>query len=44
MREKDQEKRRDEFFNEIKPMTLLKQEWRWKEAPQCLTAEPDADG
>jgi hypothetical protein len=44
MREKDQEKRRDEFFNEIKPMTLLKQEWRRKEAPHCLTAEPDADG
>jgi hypothetical protein len=33
MREKEWEKQRDELFNEIKPMTLLKQEWRRKEAP-----------
>jgi hypothetical protein len=39
MREKVQEKRRDELFNEIKPMTLPKQEWRRKEAPQWSMAE-----
>jgi hypothetical protein len=44
MREKEREKRRDELFKEIKPMTLPKQEWRWKEAPQYLMAEPNADG
>jgi hypothetical protein len=43
MQEKEREKRRDELFNEIKPMTLPKQEWRWKEAPQHSMAEPDAD-
>jgi hypothetical protein len=44
MREKEREKQRDELFNEIKPMTLPEQEWRWKEAPQCSTAEPATDG
>jgi hypothetical protein len=34
----------DELFNEIKPMTVPKQEWRRKEAPQCSTTEPAADG
>jgi hypothetical protein len=43
MQEKEREKRRDELFNEIKPMTLPKQEWRWKEVPQHSMAEPDAD-
>jgi hypothetical protein len=32
------------LFNEIKPMTLPKQEWRQKEAPQRSTAEPATDG
>jgi hypothetical protein len=44
MREKEREKRRDELFNEIKPMTLPKQEWRRKDAPQRSTAKPTAAG
>ena len=32
MREQEQEKRRDEFFNEIKPMVPQRQEWRRKKA------------
>jgi hypothetical protein len=42
--EKEREKRWDELFNEIKPMTLPKQEWRQKEATQRLMAEPATDG
>jgi hypothetical protein len=34
----------DKLFNEIKPMTLPKQECRRMEAPQCSTVEPAADG
>jgi hypothetical protein len=40
MREREQEKQRDELFDEIKPRTLPKQEWRWKQAPQHLTIKP----
>jgi hypothetical protein len=40
----ERERRWDELFNEIKPMTLPKLECRWKKAPQRLMAEPDADG
>jgi hypothetical protein len=32
MREKEREKWRDELFDEIKPMTLPRQEWKRKEA------------
>jgi hypothetical protein len=44
MREKEQEKRRVQLFDEIKPRTLPKQEWKWKEAPQSSVAEPAAGG
>jgi hypothetical protein len=44
MREKEWEKRRDELFHRIKPMTLPKKEWRRKEGPQCSMAELDANG
>jgi hypothetical protein len=43
MREKEREKQRDELFDEIKPMTLPKQEWRRKEAPQHSTTELAVD-
>jgi hypothetical protein len=43
MRENKRQKLRDELFNEIKPMTLPKQEWREKEAPQGLMSELKAD-
>jgi hypothetical protein len=39
MREKDQERWWVELFNEIKPMTLPKQEWKRKEVPQSSMAE-----
>jgi hypothetical protein len=44
MREKEHEKRWDELFDEIKPRTLPKQEWKRKEAPRSATAEPAAGG
>jgi hypothetical protein len=40
MQEREQEKQRDELFNEIKPRTLPKQEWRWKQAPQHPMIKP----
>jgi hypothetical protein len=40
MREKEREKRWDKLFNEIKPVTLSKQEWKQKETPRSSTAEP----
>jgi hypothetical protein len=39
MREKEQEKRQDELFNENKPVTMPKQECRRKETPLSSTAE-----
>jgi hypothetical protein len=39
MQEKEQEKQCYELFDEIKPRTLPKQEWRQKEAPQHPTIE-----
>jgi hypothetical protein len=39
MREIEREKRRGELFNEIKVVTLLRQEWRKKEAPRSSTVE-----
>jgi hypothetical protein len=39
MREKEREKRWDNFFNEIKLVTLSKQEWKQKETPRSSTAE-----
>jgi hypothetical protein len=44
MREREQWKRRDELFDEIKPRTLPKQELRWKQTPQHSTIEPAAGG
>jgi hypothetical protein len=44
MRKKEQEKRRDELFNEIKPRTLPKQEWKQKEAPRSSAAKPAVSG
>jgi hypothetical protein len=44
MREKEREKRRDELFNEIKPRTQPRQEWKRKEAPQRSTTKSTADG
>jgi hypothetical protein len=38
------ERQRDELFNDIKPMTLPKQECRWKKEPQRSMVEPVADG
>jgi hypothetical protein len=43
-KKKEQEKRRDEFFNEIKPRTLPKQEWKRKEAPRSSAAKPAIGG
>jgi hypothetical protein len=44
MREKELEKRRDELFNEIKPRTLPRQEWKRMVAPQSSTTEPAVGG
>jgi hypothetical protein len=44
MREKEHEKRWDKLFDEIKPRTLPKQEWKRQEAPRSATAEPAAGG
>jgi hypothetical protein len=44
MWEREQEKRWDELFDEIKPRTLPKQEWRQKEASQHQTIEPATGG
>jgi hypothetical protein len=44
MREKEREKRQDELFNEIKPVTLPKQEWRGKGAPLGSMADLAASG
>jgi hypothetical protein len=40
MREKEREKRWNKLFNEIKPVTLSKQEWKQKETPRSSTAKP----
>jgi hypothetical protein len=40
MREKKQENQRDELFDEIKPRTLSKQEWKQKEIPLSSATEP----
>jgi hypothetical protein len=42
MREKEREKRHDELFDEIKPRTLLRQQWKRKEESQSSTTEPAA--
>jgi hypothetical protein len=44
VRGKEQEKRRDELFNKIKPMTPPKQEWKRKVAPRSSMAEPAGGG
>jgi hypothetical protein len=44
MRKKEREKWRDDLFDEIKPRTPLKQEWRRKEALQSCTAEAATGG
>jgi hypothetical protein len=44
MWEKEREKRWDKLFNEIKPVNLPKQEWKWKEVPRSSTVEPAAGG
>jgi hypothetical protein len=44
MWEKEQEKWQDELFDEIKPRTMPKQEWKRKGVPRSSAAEPAAGG
>jgi hypothetical protein len=46
MGEEAAEKERDEHFNDIRPVILMKQEWRVKEkanTPMAMTSDDDMD-